>query len=257
MKNNQANDLNQNKLTNLDSVVVNRNPNSDDELANKKYVDDELNKNTIGRFNQTLTIYYKVSVGNYTYNLTKYKKISITDITDIKFVNTGSDILQKWKKDCNNKINQSRISDFIKSTITQIPSSHSGPESLPPIGTSFMYIETSSNNIGSNVFVSWERTDIIHITNITFYFNRISILTDDNLKNMGRFRIQLLIEYNIWTTHYTIAKNTQYTASPTEWELLNLDFTQEIYGIKLTLDRIDTAHSDMGFSNIMITYSVY
>ena len=33
-----------------------------------------------------------------------------------------------------------------------------------------MFIETSSNNHGhERVFVSWERTDIIQITNITFY----------------------------------------------------------------------------------------
>ena len=68
---------------------------------------------------------------------------------------------------------------------------NSGATGLPLIGSAFMYIETSSNNHGSNVFVSWERTDIIQIINITFYHNRLSILTDDNLKSMVRFRIQL------------------------------------------------------------------
>ena len=120
-----------------------------------------------------------------------------------------------------------------------------------------MYIETTVPNHGVNVFVSWERTDIIQITNITFYFNRYSILTNDNLKNMGRFRIQLLLENDIWTTQYTINKNDQYTDSPTEWVLLILNFTIENYGIKLVFDQIETAHSDMGFSNIMITHSVY
>ena len=120
-----------------------------------------------------------------------------------------------------------------------------------------MYIETSSNNHGSNVFVSWERTDIIQISNITLYFKRFSILTNDNLKNMGRFRIQLLLDDNTWSTQYTIAKNTQYSNSETEWKILNLDFTTENYGIKLILDQIDTAHSDMCFSNITITHSVY
>ena len=199
----------------------------------------------------------KVSVGNDTYNLTKYDKILFTDITEIRFPNTGSDLLQKWKIDCNNKNNQSKINDFIKSTRTNSPSSHSVPESLPPIGTAFMYIETSSNNHGSNVFVSFERTDIIQITNITLYYNRYSILTDDRLNNMGRFRIQLLLQDDTWDTQYTIAKNSQYTNSPTEWELLNLDFTKENYGNKLILDQIDTAHSDMGFSIIMITHSVH
>ena len=76
------------KLTNLDSVTVNRKPTSDNELSNKKYIDDELNKNTIVRFNQTLQNYLKVSVENDTYNLTKYDKKEITDITNIIYPNT-------------------------------------------------------------------------------------------------------------------------------------------------------------------------
>ena len=38
VKNNQDIDLNDNKLTNLDSITVNREPTSDDELANKKLI---------------------------------------------------------------------------------------------------------------------------------------------------------------------------------------------------------------------------
>ena len=55
VKNNQDNDLKDNKVTNLDSVTVNRKPSSDNELANKKYIDDELDKSTVVRFNQTLS----------------------------------------------------------------------------------------------------------------------------------------------------------------------------------------------------------
>ena len=44
VKNNQDNDLNDNKLTNLDSITFNRNPTSDCEVSNKKYIDDELDK---------------------------------------------------------------------------------------------------------------------------------------------------------------------------------------------------------------------
>ena len=255
----------------LDSILIP--PNTIIELPTKSYVDSLHGENersrrdlgldfydessTLVRFNQTLQNYLKVSVGNDTYNLTKYNKISITDITEIKFPNSGNALFQKWKIYCNNKNNQSRISDFIKSTKTNSPTGFSGATSLSPIGDAFMYVETSSNNHGSNVFVSWERTDIIQISNITFYYNRFSILTNDNLKNMGRFRVQLLLDDNTWSTQYTINKNTHYSDSESEWKLLNLDFTVENYGIKLILDQIDTAHSDMCFSNITITHSVY
>ena len=64
VKNNQDNNFSDNELTNIDSVTVNRNPVLDNQLANKKYIDNELDKNTIVRFNQTLENYLKVSVGN-------------------------------------------------------------------------------------------------------------------------------------------------------------------------------------------------
>ena len=189
--NSQDNDFDNNQLTNLDSVTVNRNPNLDNELSNKKYVDDLIAEGTSLRFNQTLENYLEVSVGNDTYNLTKYDKTQITDTTEIKFLNIGSDLLQKWNIKCNNKINPSRITDVIESTKTSSPTGYSGATSFSPIGKSFMYVETSSNNHGhERVFVSFERTNIIQISNITFRYNRFSILTNNSKKSMGRFRIQ-------------------------------------------------------------------
>ena len=83
-----------------------------------------------------------------------------------------------------------------------------------------MYIETSSNNHGKNVFVSFEGIEVIQVSNITLYFNRVSITTDDSLKSLGRFRIELLLEENAWSTQYNIAKITQYSDSSTDWTLL-------------------------------------
>ena len=255
--NDQDNEFDNNKLTNLDSVTVNRDPNLDDELSNKKYVDDSIGEGTLLRFNQTLQNYLKISVGNVTYNLTKYDKIQIIDTTETKYPNIGSDLLQKWNIKCNNRNNQDRITDFIKSTKTNSPTGFSGAESVPPIGNSFMYIESSSNNHGDDVFVSWEKTDIIQISNISFYYNRFSILTNDSKKSMGRFRIQLLLEDNTWSTRYNIPKNDRYSNSSTQWTLVNINFTIENYGIRLIYDQIDTPHADMCFSNIPITHSVY
>ena len=93
VENNQDNDPNDNKLTNLDSITVNKNPSLDNEVSSKKYIDDEFDKNTILRFNQSLESYLKVSVGNDTYNLTKYDKIQLKDITTMKTGNTGGYLL--------------------------------------------------------------------------------------------------------------------------------------------------------------------
>ena len=69
-------------------------------------------------------------------------------------------------------------------------------QAYPPIGDSFMYIETSSNKNGDNVFCSFKRTDNIQISNKTFYYNRFSA---ENTKSLGSFRIQLLLEDNTWS----------------------------------------------------------
>ena len=101
VKYNQDNDLNGIKLTNLNSVTVNRNPNSDKELVNKKYLHDEFDENTIVRLNQTLQNYLKISAGKNTYNLTKYNTIQITDTTTINAGSNDANLIQKWNIKCN------------------------------------------------------------------------------------------------------------------------------------------------------------
>ena len=102
------------KLTNIDSIQVNRNPTLDNEVSNKKYVDDSIGAGTLLRFNQTLQNYLKISVGNDTYNLAKYNKIKITDRTIIKYPKTGSFLLPYWKIFCNDKNNNGKIQNFFK-----------------------------------------------------------------------------------------------------------------------------------------------
>ena len=87
----------------------------------------------------------------------------------MKSGNTGGYLLPYWKIICNDENNNGKIQNFIKSTKTNSSTGGSGVTILPPIGSAFIYIETSSSYHGHiRVFVNWERTDIIQITNITF-----------------------------------------------------------------------------------------
>ena len=58
-----------------------RNPTLDNELTNKKLIDDQLHKITVVRFNQVEDNYLKVSLRNNVYELTKYDETQITDTT--------------------------------------------------------------------------------------------------------------------------------------------------------------------------------
>ena len=86
--NDQDNEFDNKKFTNLNSITVNRDLSFDKELSTKKHIDYEIDKNTVLKFNQTLEKYLKVTVGKDTYNLTKYDKIQIKDTTVIKYPNT-------------------------------------------------------------------------------------------------------------------------------------------------------------------------
>ena len=91
-----------------------------------------------------------------------------------------------------------------------------------------MYIETSSNINGENVFLSFERTDIIQFSNITFYYNRF-LSSDTNLRAMSRFRIQLLLDNNTWSTPYTIPKIDLYSDTSTGWTKFRFHYREPWY----------------------------
>ena len=57
----QYNDFDNDKITNLDSITVNGNPSSDNKVSNNNCVGDLIGEGTIARFNQTLENYLKVS----------------------------------------------------------------------------------------------------------------------------------------------------------------------------------------------------
>ena len=94
--NDQDNEFDNNKITNLDSITVNRDPSFHNELANRKYVDDSIGEGDVLRFFQTPENYLKVSVGSDTYNLLKYDKTQTTDLTSIEYPNSGGCLLQNW-----------------------------------------------------------------------------------------------------------------------------------------------------------------
>ena len=113
-------------------------------------------------------------------------------------------MLQNWVIKGNVKNNNGKIQNVIKSTKRNNLTGYSGATSLPPICNSFIYIETSSNNHGKSVSVTFERTDFIQINNITFDYCIFLILANDSVKSMGRFRIQLLLEDNTWSIRCNI-----------------------------------------------------
>ena len=137
----------------------------------KKDVDDQLDKNTTLRFNQSLQNYLKASVSQTDYNLTLYNRFKNTDTTISKDSKQDGYLLQQWNIECIEKIDRVKITNFVKPSLSPTPTGSAGARSLPPIGDSFMYIKTSSNSSFPNVYCSFERTDIIQTSKTSLFQN--------------------------------------------------------------------------------------
>ena len=166
--NDQDYEFHKNKSTKLDSVTVHRNPSSENGLRTKNYNADELNQDTILRFNHTFQIYLKVSVGTVVCNLTKYDRRQTTVKSNNKLLESGGYPQQQRNIKYKDKNNAGKIQKFLNSSKTISSTGNTGAMSSTPMGDAFMYIGSSGNNFGSSVLVSVERTGTIEITKITF-----------------------------------------------------------------------------------------
>ena len=134
----------------MNSVTVNRNATTDNELANEKYVYDSLGGENFSKFNQRSQNYLKVSVGNDVYIITKYDKKQRPDTTISKYTNSGGYLLPYWRKVWIDRNNCGKLTKFIKLTKNS-PTPNTSATSIPPIGDSILYVESSANISGSNI----------------------------------------------------------------------------------------------------------
>ena len=125
--------------------------------------------------------------------LENHNKQYSLDTALFEIPNQGDYLLHQRSTECNDKNDNGKQLNFLKSTKTNSLTSNSGPTQLLPIRDLLMYTKTSKKSSGSGiVFVSFERTDLIPNISVSFYYHRRSILTKDNVESMGRFRPQLL-----------------------------------------------------------------
>ena len=113
VKNNQTNDFNDNIILNVRSIQINDNPSNNDHVVNKKFVNDEIDSNTIVRLNDDSNErYLQVQVNNIPYNLQIYNQTHISDTTKLIYPKSGNNLLQDWKIICNNRYGEGTPSFF-------------------------------------------------------------------------------------------------------------------------------------------------
>ena len=137
-----------------------------------------------------------------------------------------------------------KTTNFVRATKSSSPTPNSGATSLHFIGDILEQAQITTVKIFSLAF---KRTDIIPISNKTFYYNKISA---GKSKSKKRLRIQLLLDDNIWSTGYDTLKNDRYSNSSSDWTEVSANFTIENYGLKPIYDGIQTILADMCFSKL-------
>ena len=157
-------------ITNVRFLRVNYDPQVDGHVVTLRYFNNILDEATLLRLNDDSNDrFLQTRVGNTAYNLQMYIKTQIVDITRRKTLNSGGYALQNWLINCNDRNRAGQVQNFNKCTKSSSPIPDSGAIVIPPIGDKFLYIETScNNNFGLNAFCAFERTDISHISKITF-----------------------------------------------------------------------------------------
>ena len=95
---------------------------------------------------KTVENYLKVSVENTVYILGKFGRIQITEVTVIKFPNWSSEFSQNWKIVWLETILAKLQISYHHRKV--FPTGQSEATSLPPIGTAFIFIETSGGLFG-------------------------------------------------------------------------------------------------------------
>ena len=216
-----------------------------------KKIDDELNKDSILGFIQSLDNYVKVSVGNDVYNLAKYDKTQSTNTTIIKHPKNGGYLLQNWVIKCNDRKGAGNIQNF-KSQRKRILQLLIQEQQAYLQWLIVLCILRHALTIMKRMF-SVVLNGLILLKKVCFYCNRFSARSSGA---MGRIRVQLLLDDNTWSTRYNIPENDRHSNSKTDWTLVSLNFTVENYGIKLFYYDIDSALADMCFIIITITCSV-
>ena len=235
------NDFNNHIITDVGDPI------NDNDAVNKRYVDSGLKQDGIvSETSDVVSIIVNTTNGELSFPLVtkQYVDRFVYNVllTMLEFTNnTGTDL---WI-DCALEVGagMSSLAGFFKASDSITPSTGTGPETLPPIGSYYAYIEASTPNNGVDKYAHITYTKHKNITKVKFWYHRNGI-------NMCRFRLQYQTLDDQWKDKITFPAKEQSDG----WELLEETISEDNKGIRFYFDEILGYESDMAFSNITISY---
>ena len=220
---------------------------NDIDAAKKKYVDRGLKQDSIiSETSNVIPLIVNSTSGEQSFLLTtkQYVDNFVYDVLQmiLEFTNnTGTDL---WI-DCDLEVavGMSSFAGSFKASDSITSSTGTGPDTLPPIGNFYDYIETSTPNNGVDRYAHITHTKHQNITKFKFWYHRIGI-------NMCRFRLQYQTLVDQWKDKLTFHAEQKSNG----WELLEETISEDNEGIRFYFDEILGYESDKGISNIIISY---
>ena len=236
------NDFNNHIITNVGYPLY------DSDAANKKYVDRGLKQDgVISETSNVVPLIVNTTNGEQSFLLTTKQYVDnlvyivlqmILEFTNI----TGTDL---WI-DCELEVadGMSSFAGFFLASDSITASTGTGPDTLPPIGTFYAFIEASTPNNGVGRYAHITYTKHQNITQIKFRYHRIGI-------NMCRYRLQYQTLDDQWKDKVTFPAGQESNG----WELLEETFSEDNKRIRFYFEGILVYESDMGVSNIIFYHS--
>ena len=257
VRNNKNNSLNGFSLANIKSIQINSDPINPLEVATKQYVDSKvipgLNQDptkTVLASSDLIHLIVNTSTGEISFPFATKDYVDKRVFNEFQVVttftnNSGVDLWVGWNLEL--LAGMTSAAGFFKAaTNVSTPSTGTGPDGNPPIGTYYAFIETSTPNNGLDRYAIATYNQHTNITRISFWYHRKGT-------QMCRFRLQYQNLDNEWVDKVVFNSNSNLT---NQWVLLDETFLEDNLGIRFYFDEILGFESDMAFSDITIDYHV-
>ena len=235
------NDFNNHISTNVGDPI------NDSDAVNKRYVDSGLKQDGIlSETSNIVSLILNTTNGELSFPFVTKQYVDKFEYDVLQMIleftnNTSTDL---WV-DCDLEVadGMSSLAGFFKASDSITGSNGTGPETLPPIGDYYAYIEASTPNNGVDKYAHITYTKHENITKVKFWYHRNGI-------NMCRFRLQYQTLDDQWKDKIIFPAKEQSDG----WELLEETISEDNKGIRFYFDEILGYESDMAFSNITISY---
>ena len=230
-------------LKNQYRIINSLNPNNDNDIVNKIYIDAKI-ADIIKRNIQNDDYISFLDNDNNEHKLVRYNPKNTLKNISLFNIGNASDFNSLWQYYTQSGV----INNVISARNTPTPLSwRTGPGSLYE---GFSYLSFQSHFLNTNTYAEISRFDIHNIIKIELIMNRYSL---DNI--MGEFTILYKNSNDKWIELYKIEENSNITPRD-QWDEIKITISENNYGIKFKHNKKNSSNQMCSISKLVLTYTI-